>query len=60
MRAASPARKGRTLFRNWPRTSVSVVGQMPGRVAGANMYRQRSTRRKKPNASSAKAGSRYQ
>jgi hypothetical protein len=60
IRAASPARKGSTLLRNWPRRRDSVVGKSPGRVSGANMNRQRSTRMKNASASRAKEGSRYQ
>ena len=44
MRATSPARAGRIVLKNWPRSVASKVGQYGGRVSAGNRYCQRSPR----------------
>jgi hypothetical protein len=60
IRAASPARSGKTLLKNWPISSAWVVGQTAGLVFGEKRTRQRSARMKNPSASVVSAGTRDQ
>ena len=60
IRAASPARRGKMLLKNWPTSSAWVVGQIAGLVLGEKSTRQRSTRMKNPSASVTSAGISHQ
>jgi hypothetical protein len=60
IRAASPARSGKTLLKNWPTSKAWVVGQTAGLVLGEKRTRQRSTRMKNPSASIRNAGISHQ
>jgi hypothetical protein len=60
IRAASPARNGKTVLKNWPTSKAWVVGHTAGVVLGEKSTRHRSTRMKNPSASVTNAGINHQ